>query len=266
VEEYRKSGWSNFNGMQLELERRYSQGVAFQIFYVLSNAFGAGGQGFSGTSVVRDPSQFMPGAVPTDFDQLNRLLSYQRDIAIPKHRVRWNWIVDLPFGKGKPLASGAGPLLDRLIGGWQVAGIGQLRSNYFALPTDVFPNGNKIEIYGEKYPIEDCRSGACRSGYLWWNGYIPAHQINSVDANGRPNGVMGVPSNYKPAGEPLIPWPAVPNERAIGFLVLLCYKRTISCRIVFCEQETAKPAGTTFLRHILRAWRKPQGMPIGTFR
>jgi len=80
------------------------------------------------------------------------------------------------------------------------------------MPTDIYPNGNPIEIYGEKYPIEDCRSGACRSGFLWWNGYIPAHQINSVDANGRPNGVMGVPSNYKPAGEPLIPWPAAPNR------------------------------------------------------
>jgi len=217
VEEYRKSGYSNFSGMQLELERRYSKGVAFQVFYVLSNAFGAGGQGFSGTSVVRDPSQFMPGAVPTDFDALNRLQSYQRDIAIPKHRVRWNWIVDLPFGKGKRFASGAGPLLNRLIGGWQVAGIGQFRSNYFALPVDVFPNGNPIEIYGEKYPIEDCRSGACRSGYLWWNGYIPAHQINSVDASGKPNGVMGVPSNYKPAGEPLIPWPAVPNRNDPNF-------------------------------------------------
>lgn len=212
VEEYRKTGWSNYNGIQLELERRYSRGVAFQIFYVMGNALGAGGQGFSGTSVVRDPSQFMPGEVPTDFDERNRLLSYQRDITIPKHRVRWNWIVDLPFGKGKPVLSGAGPILNRLVGGWQVAGIGQLRSNYFALPTDVYPTGQKIETYGYNYPIEDCRSGVCRSGYLWWNGYIPAHQINSVDANGRPNGIMGVPDNYRPAAEPLMPWPAVPNR------------------------------------------------------
>ena len=212
VEEYRKSGWANYNGVQLELERRYSNGMGFQIFYVVGNALGAGGQGFSGTSVVRDTSQYMPGAVPVDFDDRNRLLSYQRDITIPKHRLRWNWIVDLPFGKGKMFASGAGPVLNRIIGGWQTAGIGQLRSNYVTLPTDVYPNGNKIEVYGEKYPIEDCRSGACRSGYLWWNGYIPAHQINSVDANGKPNGVMGVPSSYKPAAEPIIPWPAAPNR------------------------------------------------------
>ncbi|MCL4851034.1 MAG: hypothetical protein KJZ78_06585, partial [Bryobacteraceae bacterium] len=74
--------------------------------------------------------------------------------------------------------------------------------------------GDKVEYYGHKYPIEDCRSGTCRPGYLLWNGYIPAHQINSVDANGKPNGVMGVPSNYKPAGQPLFPYPADYNSRS----------------------------------------------------
>ena len=64
---------------------------------------------------------------------------------------------------------------------------------------------NPIEIYGYKYPIEDCTSGACFPGYLWWNGYIPANRINSMDAQGRPNGIMGVPANYKPAATPLIP-------------------------------------------------------------
>ena len=49
-------------------------------------------------------------------------------------------------------------------------------------------------------------SGDCFPGYLWWNGYIPANRINSVDANGKPNGIMGVPDNYKPANAPLIPW------------------------------------------------------------
>ena len=61
-------------------------------------------------------------------------------------------------------------------------------------------------MYGYQYPIEDCRSGICYPGYLFWNGYIPANRINSRDAQGRPNGIMGVPANYKPAGAPLIPW------------------------------------------------------------
>jgi hypothetical protein len=63
-----------------------------------------------------------------------------------------------------------------------------------------------LEKYGEKYKIEDCRSGVCFPGFLYFNGYIPANQINSVNAQGRPNGVMGVPEGFKPAAAPLIPW------------------------------------------------------------
>jgi hypothetical protein len=136
---------------------------------------------------------------------------------VPKHRVRWNWIADLPFGKGKPFLKNAGGVLDRIVGGWQVAGLGSLASTYFALPTGVYPTGNKVETYGYKYPIEDCTSGTCYPGYLWYNGYIPANRINSVDANGRPNGIMGVPADYKPSAAPLIPWGATalpPNAPA----------------------------------------------------
>jgi len=205
VEEYRKSGWSNYNGVQLELHRRYTQGFGYGLFYVMGNNLAAGGQGFGGTSIIPETNQFLPGLVPADVDARNRLINYQRDTTIPKHRVRWNFLVDLPLGKGKFLGRNAGRMLDRFIGGWQLAGGGTLRSNYFSLPTNIYPTGNQIELYGYQYPIQDCRGGACKPGYLWWNGYIPANLINSVDRNGNPNGIMGVPANYKPAGQPLIP-------------------------------------------------------------
>jgi hypothetical protein len=207
--EYRKSGWSNYQGAQIELERRYSQGAAFQFSYVLSNAMRAGDQaGGSGyTSTVPALNQFLPGTVPEDYDERNRFLNYRRDISIPKHRVRWNWIVDLPFGRGKLLGRNARGVVEKLIGGWQIAGLGTLASSYATIDTtDWNLTGQAIQEYGYKHPIEDCRSGTCYPGYLWWNGYIPANRINSVDANGRPNGVMGVPADYKPAVTPLIPW------------------------------------------------------------
>ena len=206
-----KSGWSNFNGIQLEIERRYNKGFAYQLFYVMSNALGAGGKGWN--SPVNGTNLFMPDAVPQDEAERSRFLTYQRDTTIPKHAVRWNWLVDLPIGKGKWLAKNSSGLLDAFIGGWQVAGMGSLVSTYFTLPTNIYPTtGQNIEVYGDKYPIEDCRSGICYPGYLWWNGYIPANQINSYNAAGKPNGIMGVPAEYKPAGEPLIPWPAQPNS------------------------------------------------------
>ncbi|MEK7408874.1 MAG: carboxypeptidase regulatory-like domain-containing protein [Acidobacteriota bacterium] len=209
IVEYRKSGWSNYHGVQLELERRYSQGIGFQLFYVLSNVLRAGDQaGGSGyTSVVQELNQFLPGAVPANYGERNRFLNYRRDISIPKHRVRWNWIVDLPFGRGKALGRNAGGVLEKFIGGWQVAGLGTLFSTYTTLDAGNWNfTGAPIRQYGYQYPIEDCRSGTCYPGYLWWNGYIASNRINSVDANGRPNGVMGVPADYKPAVTPLIPW------------------------------------------------------------
>ena len=215
LEQYQRTGWSNYHGLELELERRYSRGVAFQVFYNLGNALSAANMATEASDdvpAIAELNMFLPGAVPADLEARNRLLTYQRDTSIPKHRVRWNWIVDLPFGRGKWLGRNAGGLLDRLIGGWQIAGMGWLRSNYFALPTGIYPTGEKIEIYGYKYPIQDCTSGVCYPGYLWWNGYLPANRINSYDAQGRPNGIMGVPENYRPAGQPLIPWPKSPDR------------------------------------------------------
>jgi len=95
--------------------------------------------------------------------------------------------------------------VEKIVGGWQIAGLGYTRQGYWSLPTDNYPTGNPVELYGYKYPIKDCQSGTCYPGYLWWNGYIPSNRINSYGANGKPNGIMGVPSNYKPAVAPLIP-------------------------------------------------------------
>ena len=111
-------------------------------------------------------------------------MNYRRDTGIPKHRVRWNWLVDLPFGKGKLLGRNASGLLDRIIGGWQLAGLGSLRSNYMSLPTGNWNlTGEPIKFYGYQYPIQDCTSGTCYPGYLWMNGYIPSNRINSVDSD-----------------------------------------------------------------------------------
>ena len=204
IQEYRKTGWSNWNGMQFELERRYHKGLQYQVFYVVGNSMVAGANAWSG-GFINELNQFLPGAVPSDINQRNRFLNYMRDTTIPKHRVNWNWLVDLPVGKGKFLAGNAPKVVDKIIGGWQIAGMGSLASTYFALPTGIYPTGTPVEIYGYKYPIQDCTSGKCYPGYLWWNGYIAPNRINSVDAKGKPNGIMGVPADYKPAGQNLIP-------------------------------------------------------------
>ncbi len=211
IREYVRWGRSNYNGVQFELERRYSSGVGYQLYYIIGNALGTSRQDVDDYLTIYPYEYYLPGTVPKDPKERANFLNYQRDIGLPKHRVHWNWLIDLPFGRGKLLGRNMTGAWQKLIGGWQIAGTGGVRTNYFALPTNIFPTGEKIELYGYKYPIQDCRSGTCWPGYLWWNGYIPANRINSYDAQGRPNGVMGVPADYKPAGQPLIPFPANPN-------------------------------------------------------
>jgi hypothetical protein len=206
IEEYQKTGWSNAQNFQLEVQRRYSKGWGFQFFYVMSNALKAAGDGWS-DDMLPSSNTFLPGAVPEDLRERARFLFYRRDTEIPQHTWRWNYIVDMPFGRGKRIAGNAGGVLHRVIGGWQLAGTGSVRSTWWSLPTANWSTANKIEIYGTKYPVQDCRAGVCRDSYLFYNGYIPANRINSVDASGRPNGVMGVPDNYRPAHLPLIPIP-----------------------------------------------------------
>jgi len=202
VRQFRSTGWGNTSALSMELERRYSQGYAYQLSYTITNSMYAGSR-----STVPELNLYLPGAVPADYDKRNRFLNYSRDTGVPKHSLKWNWLVDLPFGKGKPIGRNISNWLDKVVGGWQLAGIGTLRSNYFSLPTNNWNfTGEPIKLYGYKYPIQNCTSGVCIPGYLWWNGYIPANKINSVDANGKPNGYMGVPADYRPAVTPLIPW------------------------------------------------------------
>jgi hypothetical protein len=168
-------------------------------------------------SIGTTPDQFFPGAVPTDPAKLNRFLNYQRDTGIPKHRVRWNWIYNLPFGRGHSIAGGAPKWLNTMIGGWTMSGSGTVVSSWFALNTSDWNITGKPEVYGTRYPILDCtgtpataKSASderCYSGYLYWNGYISQKQIASYNANGIPNGYFGLPANYKPAATPLTPWP-----------------------------------------------------------
>ena len=101
---YMLTGWNNNQGLELEMERRFAKGLAFHISYDLLNAFASTSCNSGcaiGTAVLRDPGYYLPGAVPTDYDARNRYLNYQRATDVPKHRLKWNFLIDLPVGKGQ---------------------------------------------------------------------------------------------------------------------------------------------------------------------
>ncbi|HWR50308.1 MAG TPA: hypothetical protein VN428_04330, partial [Bryobacteraceae bacterium] len=207
VNQFQRTGYSNANAFQFDMQRRYSKGIGFQFIYELTNALtNSRTVGNASDASIVPATSYLPGVVPDDFDEINRMLYYTRDSGIPKHQLRWNWVADLPFGKGKPVLGNAGKVLNTVIGGWQLSGMGSYRSRWWSLPTGNWGYKGDVEYYGTKYPIENCTGGQCIPGYLAWNGYISAPLINRKDANGKCTGICGVPDNYKPAEMPLIPW------------------------------------------------------------
>lgn len=100
---------SNYNSLQVEIRRNFSQGIYFQVNYTLqktlTDAAGVGQTRF-------DPL----------IDNANRRLEYARADFDTEHVMNFNGIFELPFGKGKPFLNQGG-LVDLIFGGWQLSGI-----------------------------------------------------------------------------------------------------------------------------------------------
>ncbi len=201
-----KYGYANFSGAQFEVKKRFSNGFSAGLFYMISNAFSlVDGSNQSTLTTLYPASYYLNSQVQgLDQSQLDRLTNYRRDTTIPKRRLTWNWVAEVPVGRGKRFGGRMNRALDTVIGGWQLSGIGSWATTWFALPADQFPNGNGFKVYGHDVPVQDCRSGRCLSAYLYYNAYINPALINA------PNGIQGVPSDYKPAFQNLIPFPSAP--------------------------------------------------------
>jgi hypothetical protein len=202
---YNKFGYSNFVGVQLEAERRFSKGLAFQFFYLMSNSLSTGATPSQGgdftVNAIDQADRFLAGAYPTSREDRIKFYRYSRDADVPKHRVRFNYLYDIPIGRGKKFAGGIGTGLNRLVGGWQIAGYGSSNSRYFALPSGNWGAVGKLDVYGKQFPIEDCRGGACFKGYMYYNGYLPATVVANSGGSciASPTAcVKGVPANYAP--------------------------------------------------------------------
>ncbi len=135
------TGFSNTHSLQAEFERRSTNGLAMQWFYVFSRAmttsdaggFQSGGGAINSTNgVFQVPENIqLLGSGNLTYDQRLRL-GYQNSTNIPPHHIRWNGMYDLPFGRGKKFASSVPRVLDQVIGGWQVATLGEWRSGLWA--------------------------------------------------------------------------------------------------------------------------------------
>ncbi|MHB8655869.1 MAG: carboxypeptidase-like regulatory domain-containing protein [Terriglobia bacterium] len=139
------TGFSHDHSAQVELHRRFANGVSFQWFYTYVRALtttdpsgftdgntsvnsggGNGAFGGSGGETVPQNSELL-GEPNLSYQQRLRLV-YFNNTTIPPHRMTFNGIFDLPFGRGRYFASHVSSPLNQVIGGWQLATIGTWNS------------------------------------------------------------------------------------------------------------------------------------------
>lgn len=102
------SSWSYYHGLELEANRRFAQGIFFGFNYTFGK--------------VLTDQRFLTSQ--TEFQSYrslrNRGLDRNRAPFDVTHTISANAIYELPFGRGKWLASGVHPGLDKIIGGWSL--------------------------------------------------------------------------------------------------------------------------------------------------
>ena len=96
----RNEGFTDYHSMQLELRRRLAQGLQFQTSYVFGKAMQSDVPAATGSRCSRSATSATPGDIT--------------------HQFKANVVYDLPFGQGRRFMGGAGALMERLVGGWQV--------------------------------------------------------------------------------------------------------------------------------------------------
>jgi hypothetical protein len=209
-----RTGWSNDSALQVNYQRQFNKGYAYQVFYVYSRAFRVGGNTFR-DSVFYPGENFLPGVIPNNVNPgtllspshaLNHYENYKVDTAIPEHHVTFNGIVDLPVGRGKRFLGNTNKLVDELVGGYQVAFIGNVVSQSFQPVATNWGPTSHVQVYKHSHPITDCRSGVCHKEYEWFNGYIAPGAIGAAV-----NGVSGLPTNYTPYQTPINNTPGTSN-------------------------------------------------------
>ena len=113
-------GRSNYNGMNVTLRRRFSDGLQFDINYTLSKSEDMGSQVERGSGFGNFSNGGSTGFLINSFDPE---LNYGTSDFDVRHQINTNWLAELPFGQGKRYGGGVGNAVNSIIGDWSIAGL-----------------------------------------------------------------------------------------------------------------------------------------------
>jgi hypothetical protein len=124
-------GYSWYHGLQMSIEKRFSRGYTFQASYTFAKFMEA-------TQLLNqgDPG---PAELISDMDR--------------PHRLAMSGIYELPFGRGRQLLSDVSPVVNHIVGGWQVSAYYQFQSGpaigFNGGDTNQAPGGANILFTGQ---------------------------------------------------------------------------------------------------------------------
>jgi len=169
---YEALGVSNYDALQVKLDKRFSNGLTLLVSYAWSKTLTDGGSIFSTFS-----SEFYTTTPWNRHDQ--KAYSYED---IPNN-ISIAYVYDLPVGKGKKFLSQGG-VVNQIVGGWKTSGILRYQGG---LPQNIeTPNSttNLLEDHGWQEPNRingiPMASAADRSGHFDPRpaGGVPDSQFN----------------------------------------------------------------------------------------
>jgi hypothetical protein len=175
-------GYSKYNSMQVEFRRRLSGGLQFDANYTLGGGYGSSRYSFRVPRI------------------LTRRSGGEGDVT---HGLKATGVYDLPFGRERRFASNAGPVLDRIVNGWQISGTMRMQSGR------LFDLGN-VRVVGmtedDVQKIFKLRIENATIIYSWpqdvIDNTIKAYSTSATSATGYGN--LGPPSGryFAPANGP----------------------------------------------------------------
>lgn len=126
------NGKSQYDSMQIQLERRYTRGWQYRVAYTFSNTKDNGEGAFDS---VGDTN-------------INFIEPFSRSRIDFPHVLSVESVYDIPYGRGREYGSDIPAFLDAIIGGWQVNGIFRAQSGS---AFDVRRNGVRVDLIGDPY-------------------------------------------------------------------------------------------------------------------
>jgi hypothetical protein len=127
------AGKSQFHGLNLKLERRFSNGLQVLMAHTFAKSIDTDSAGSFGSPNL-NPANFQLDKGLSDFDIRNRWVT--------------SVVYELPFGKGKAILPNPGKVGDLFIGGWQVNAIASIQSGVHRSVTS--PNGTTIAFITQR--------------------------------------------------------------------------------------------------------------------